>query len=225
MRYDIKYLEDYKEQSHGPIQSDEALQLFSLVKVIRPKIIVEFGFLEGHSSRNFIKAMSNDCKLYSYDIKDIAKEASKSINDKRFKFIFKNQQDFEKQDIDNNLIDLLFMDAGHKFDISVKTFEKVKGSLNNNSIVVIHDTGSWNTDFLDSSYCKNGGLKETKSRYYIDEKEFVHRAEERKFVNYLKDKFPEFNQIHLHSLNTLRHGMTLLQKNEKLKNEKIGRRI
>ena len=67
MEFDITHLKDYSNLVSGPVQSDEALLLFSIVKVINPLVIVEFGFSEGHSSLNFLKALSQDGFLYSFD--------------------------------------------------------------------------------------------------------------------------------------------------------------
>jgi predicted O-methyltransferase YrrM len=44
-KYDLSHLtQDEAQISMGPIQDDEALLLYALVKVIRPKTVVEFGF-------------------------------------------------------------------------------------------------------------------------------------------------------------------------------------
>ena len=92
MEYDIRHLKDYQEDWSGPIQSDEALFLYSLVRVVRPKTIVEFGFYKGHSAVNFLKAMPYDGILYSFDCAPGAAEDAKKIGDKRLKLIVKNRE-------------------------------------------------------------------------------------------------------------------------------------
>lgn len=217
MDYDLSHLKDYKELCSGPIQSDEALFLYSLVKVLRPKVIVEFGFYLGHSAINFLRAMPENCKLYSFDHWVKSKQVASQIKDDRFKFIFKNQQDFFSEDIDNNLIDIIFIDASHKCEINIKMFNKIKNSLNENALILIHDTGSWNIDYL-GEQIKN---IPSPGHYFLNKKEYLHQPDERWFVNYLRRHYPKFNQIHLHSLNTLRHGLTILQRNDFLQLGKI----
>ena len=111
MAYDLEHLESFDDYRAGPIQPDEALFLFSLVRVVRPRVIVELGFYEGHSATNFLKSMPDDCNLYSFDCSAEAENFSKRINDPRFKFIRKFQEEFCTADIDNNSIDILFIDA------------------------------------------------------------------------------------------------------------------
>lgn len=42
---------------------------------------------------------------------------------------------------------------------------------------------------------------------------YVHRPDERKFVNYIRETRLDFDQIHLHSRTKLGHGLTLMQRN------------
>jgi len=65
------------------------------------------------------------------------------IKDRRFKFAYKSQTDFELSDIDKRLVDLAFFDASHDFLLNVTTFEKVKGLLSERALIVIHETGAW----------------------------------------------------------------------------------
>jgi predicted O-methyltransferase YrrM len=49
-KYSLSHLRTFEEYPAGPIQRDEALLLYALVKTVDPKTIVEFGFLAGHSA-------------------------------------------------------------------------------------------------------------------------------------------------------------------------------
>ena len=53
-----------EEDANGPIQRDEALFLFAIIRVVRPKNIVEFGFHGGRSAFNFLCALSNGGGIY-----------------------------------------------------------------------------------------------------------------------------------------------------------------
>jgi len=220
MQYDLKHLTDFEEKVIGPIQSDEAFTFFSLVQVIRPEVILEFGFAKGHSSRNFLAAMSKNCKLYSFDIKKESEDIAKTIiKDNRFKFILKGQEDFIPSDIDNNLIDITFFDASHNTDLNIITFRKIKDYIKKNGVILVHDTGSWNNNYNEKvrnteGYYVNG--YPFPKGYFLNKDEYIHQQGERKFVNFLRENYPEFHQIHFHSTNTFRHGLTMLQKSEKL---------
>ena len=97
-KYDLSHLNQESQFIFGPIQDDEALLLYGLVKTIRPKVIVEFGFSHGVSSWNFLQALDQDSKLFSYDIYNWNPNA-KAFNDTRFKFFLKSQIKFEASDI------------------------------------------------------------------------------------------------------------------------------
>ena len=67
----LGHLRHFVEYVTGPIQRDEALFIYSLVKTVDPKIIVEFEFYQGHSAFEFFKKPSlSMLRLYSYDISD-----------------------------------------------------------------------------------------------------------------------------------------------------------
>lgn len=205
--YSLGHLKHFGEYAAGPIQRDEALLLYALVKTVDPKTIVEFGFFKGHSAINFLKAISSDARLYSYDISDASIQQASRIRDKRFQFIFKSQAEFEPSDIDNRLVDLAFFDASHNFNLNLATFEKLRLVLNEGALIVVHDTGAW-----------HGNLKgfKTPEGYFIGGSTsagYIHRPDERMFVNYIRETFSDFDQIHLHSISKIRHGLTVLQRN------------
>ena len=47
--------------------------------------------------------------------------------------------------------------------------------------------------------------------------EFAHQPDERRFVNWLIGSDESLNAIHLHTLNTVRHGLTIVQKKANLR--------
>jgi cephalosporin hydroxylase len=207
--YSLNHLRFFQDSEIGPIQKDEALFLYAIVKTVDPKTIVEFGFYQGHSAMNFLKAMSFDARLYSYDISEASMKVARKIHDKRFKFIFKSQTEFAPSDVDNRMIDLAFFDAAHDFQLNVATFEKLKGSLSARALIVVHDTGVWYGDLKGLKTPQGHFLNGSASSGYI------HQPGERAFVNYIKENWKDFDQIHLHSTSKFRHGMTVLQRNAK----------
>lgn len=206
-RYSLGHLRHFGEYVVGPIQRDEALFMYALVKMVDPKTVVEFGFYEGASATNFLKAMSSDARLYSYEISNASMRFARKIRDPRFRFILKSLTEFAPSDIDNRPIDLVFFDASHDLDINLATFEKIKGVLSEKALVIVHDTGAWYGDFK--------GL-ETPQGHFLNGPAgsgYIHQPGERAFVNYLKENMNDFDQIHLHAVSKFRHGLTVLQRN------------
>ena len=205
--YSLGHLTRFEEYAAGPIQRDEALLLYAIVKTVDPKTIVEFGFLWGHSAINFLGAMSPSARLYSYDVSGASLRIADKLRDSRFRFILKSQVDFELSDVDERLIDLVFFDGSHDFKLNVETFARVKSCLNEKALIVVHDTGAW-----------HGNLKglQTPEGYFLGGTTgggYIHRPDERRFVNHIRETTPDFDQIHLHSASRFRHGLTILQRN------------
>ncbi len=218
MKYDLAHLDTFSELANGPIQSDEALFLYSLVRTLRPKIIVEFGFFDGNSAINFLRALPENGLLYSFDCDENCVKKAASIKDPRFKFILKRQEDFKPTDINNQSIDMLFIDASHDFNLNLALFEKIQKYLSSCATILVHDTGTWNKELIPESYTPwhehMKSMEKIDSGANVNQKEFAHQPDERRFLNHLKLKYPEFQQVHIHSLNTPRHGLTVLQKNK-----------
>ncbi len=206
-KYDLNHLKQETQIVYGPIQDDEALFLFGLVKTLRPKTVTEFGYSSGVSALNFLKALDEDTKLYSYDI-----NAATPHNDIRFKFYKKSQTEFEFSDVENRKIDLAFFDDGHLFDLNSVAFTKIVDYLAPNAIIVVHDTGlhvvkkeSFEICVCDfENYCGA-----------------AHQYDERRFINWIISNYPEWEIIHLHSFNIFRHGFTILQKKYNLSLERV----
>ena len=68
MNYNLNHLTQSEDQSNpGPIQDDEALLFFALIRVTRIKRILEFGGVPGYSAKNFCEAIKNDGAVYTVD--------------------------------------------------------------------------------------------------------------------------------------------------------------
>src|SRR4051794_25675037 len=65
---ELAHLALYKEDAEGPVQRDEALLLHALIRVLRPQTVIEIGFYRGHSALNFLRALTADARLYSFDV-------------------------------------------------------------------------------------------------------------------------------------------------------------
>ncbi|HEV2768562.1 MAG TPA: class I SAM-dependent methyltransferase [Solirubrobacteraceae bacterium] len=216
--FDLAHLSFYlEEEAIGPVQRDEALLLHALTRVVRPRVIVEVGFLGGMSSLNFLLAMDPSAKLYAFDISAESERLARTHFRGRSAFSFqrKSQEEIIPADVDFQRVDLLFLDASHELALNIRTFERIHELMADDGIVVIHDTGTWHRDRVPSAY------RETfRSHPYADnwigDEEYQHQPEEREFVNWIRETHPEYAQLQLHTTRTLRHGMTLLQRGRPL---------
>ncbi len=212
----ISHLLSYREDDAiGPLQRDEAIALFGIIRTLRPRVIVEFGFFHGHSAFNFLRALPADGKLYSYDIDmESIKRADQEFNfDRRFTFIAKSQTAFEPGDIDNHLIDFVFFDAAHELELNIATFNCIISVLAPDAMIAIHDTGLWHRDHFAPIH------KAFTHEYpgeWTSEDLYAHQAGERAFVDWIVTEYPGFSAIHFHSIRTLRHGFTLIQRKRPL---------
>ncbi len=212
---DLSHVMSFREDQIGTVDRDEALSLLGLTRILCPQTIVEFGFLSGHSALNFMLAARPECQVFSYDISDNSEEIARRClrQFRNFHFIRKSQTDFSPSDIDHRKIDLCFLDASHDLSLNLKTFDLVQPHLAEGGIFAVHDTGIWHRkfftqghyDFIESNLGKKTGR-------WIDDDQYQQAVTERLFVNTLLRKYPDFSQVHLHSSNTLRNGITLLQK-------------
>jgi hypothetical protein len=212
---DFSHILAIRENAPGPVHRDEALILFALTRVLCPQTIVEFGFALGQSALSFLLAAGPDCRVFSYDHSKSAAEAARKYfgHFKNFRLIGKSQADFSPEDIENRKIDLCFLDAAHDLAGNLKSFELIQPCLSETAIVAVHDTGTWQRRFFTDRHhaflTSDFGMKHGR---WLDAEQFQPSADDRLFVNRLLSNHPNFSQIHLHSANTLRNGITLLQK-------------
>jgi len=205
-----------EEDALGPVQRDEASFLFGVVRLLRPKVVVEFGFGQGNSSLSFIKALNGSGVLYSYDTSENAAwhalhEFSKYGN---FHFLKGSQEAFSADDIGGQFVDFAFFDGALDLSACQTTFGKLLPSLASNAIIAVHNTGLWaRRNFL----AAHEGIANGRSEDWLDGDSFQHRKDMRQFVNWIEKTFPEFQVIHLHSDNCIRHGISILQRQRVLK--------
>lgn len=180
----------------GPLQSADAETIKALIKMIDAKVVVEFGYLFGDSAKTILEALGEDGKLFSYDIE--ARHIK--THDSRFTFVHKSQANFESI---GDKIDFVFFDASHDLELNKITFEKILPELSDKAIIAVHDTGTWPYIVEDTGGYEING-------------EYLHRPDERKFVNWIRDTYPDFDQLHFHTLSKVRHGLTIIKKYQRL---------
>jgi hypothetical protein len=188
----------------GPIQDDEALLLFALIRVLRIGRVLELGFLDGYSAVNFLRAVGPSGSVYSCDIGRVPK-----LTENHFP-ICKSAADITAVDLGNSPVELLFFDC-HDLDAQLVCFDRLKasGMITDSTILVLHDTGT------------HPGKLHRKD-YKVGPAEFVHQPVERAMVN----RFAEmgYSPLCLHIDPSkcskdlpFRHGITIMSRFSPLK--------
>ena len=107
MKYDISHLTQETDVVFGPIQDDEALFLYYLIKICGIKYIIEVGGLHGYSSLNFLQALADEGRLITVDPNFT--DQNKLLQESNFTLISKNIQDVDVCQIPVPRIDCIFL--------------------------------------------------------------------------------------------------------------------
>ena len=135
--YNLQHLTQSEEQNvPGPIQDDEALLLFALIRVTRIKRILEFGSFPGYSAKNFLESGATFVYSVDWGVDGVTPKLADN-----HKVIVKNTADVTAEDLDNTQIDLVFFDC-HAYEASLCAFHNLRRScvVTDKTIFVFHDT-------------------------------------------------------------------------------------
>src|SRR4051794_16784005 len=209
---DVAHLATYADTTTGPVQRDEALLLHGLVRVVRPRTVLEIGFQSGQSAFNFLCALDADARLYSYDIHPSCPATAERRfgHDPRFKLLAKSMTEMDASDLDGRPADLVFIDGPHDLALNQAMFARLLPLLSPDAILAVHDTGTVPRRLFPEWHW----LLQTDENWLGDE--YEGEPGERAFVNWILDEHPEFSQLHLHSREVVRCGITLLQRTSAL---------
>jgi predicted O-methyltransferase YrrM len=192
---DTQWLDTYEEETAiGPVQRDEALLLYAITRVIRPRRVLEFGTYRGHSAKAFLEGGAEH--VTTVDINpwiDPALGLDKYGN--RLSMTICSMDDFESK----LPYDLIFFDASHCLELNQRTWI----NLDYPKTVLVHDTGAWAAAHMTDKHREfRGGIMTSKG--------MIHQPAEVRFVEWLQ--YAGYDRVDFHSENTLRHGITILQK-------------
>ena len=201
MHYDLTHLTQSPEQNViGPVQDDEALLLFSLVRCCRIKRIVEVGAGDGYSARNFLRAAgwAPDAIVYSIDSEPVTELGENHV------VIQKCASKVEAGDLSMCPVELIFFDC-HDFDAQMTLFHRLRadGVILDSTLIVLHDTNLHPGRIGHGDYMIEGG--------------WVHQKCERRMVNALHamgyDCLPLTTKIDSHGPQLpFRHGLTICRR-------------
>jgi predicted O-methyltransferase YrrM len=202
VKYDLSHLTQPESQNvSGPIQDDEALFLYSIIRGCRLNRILEIGGLSGYSAKNFLQALSfsKTGVLYTCDFNEVP-----TLSDNH-KVIIKNALDLTVNDLDNQPLDLVFFDCHDMVQIDIYCKLVNNNIINDNTIIALHDTN------LHYPPYHHWGV------YNENEKGYAHQPVERQMVNIFKnldyDIFSISTDSTKHSPDfPVRHGLTVCKK-------------
>jgi hypothetical protein len=166
--YDLRHLTQGSTQEvSGPIQDDEALLLFALIRVMRIRRVLELGGLGGYSARNFCAAVGNKGIVYTVDLNPVVQIAE------NHRTIQKDVRYLTRGDVGNEAIGLIFFDC-HDYVAQFDMFHRLQaeGMITDATFFALHDTNIHPTQTVPWAYPVRDG--------------WVHQAVERRMANDFK---------------------------------------
>lgn len=201
--YDLTHLtQDADQQVSGPIQDDEALLIYALIKVMRLRRVLEIGGLSGYSARNFIAAVGNEGVVYTVDLQEVPAQAP------NHRIITKDAADLTAADIDSLPLDLVFFDC-HFLKVQMELLFRLTALslITSDTVLILHDTNLHPAKFVYWSKEVEGGWE--------------HQRVERQMVDDLRRLGYDAVCFHTDMLChgpelPFRHGLTIMRKYRRL---------
>jgi hypothetical protein len=199
-KYDLSHLTQPPDQYVcGPIQDDEALLLFALIRVMRIRRVLEIGGLSGYSAANFVRAVGSLGVVYTIDINPVRQVAPNHVP------IVMDATKATPSVFGNEPLDLIFFDC-HVFDAQMTLLSRLAGGgmVADRTVLALHDTNLHpNNENAPWSYQVEGG--------------WVHQPVERRMVNELRtlgyDAIALDTEPRAHGPDLpVRHGLTIMKR-------------
>lgn len=197
--YKLSHLTQPESQTVlGPIQDDEALFLYAIVRGMRLKRILEIGGLSGYSAANFLAALPSDGVVYTVDINPVS-----SRDPIRHRIRCKDAHGLEASDVDNLPLDMVFFDC-HVYDAQMALFHRLRdrGIITERTLLALHDTNTHPSQVVPWAYETAQG--------------WVHQPVERRMLNEFVGM--GYHAMCLHTQTAVhspqfpyRHGISVLQ--------------
>ena len=215
VRYELDHLTQAPAQYViGPIQDDEALFLFALVRGSRMTRVLEIGGLNGYSATNFLAAMRTvhpdgaEGVMYTVDTQPVAQMAP------NHRVIQKDALHLAPEDVDGRPVDLVFFDCHSMAQMDMYERFAASGIIDERTVLALHDT---------NLHYEPWGLRQGPHVHQpsVGASGFAHQPVERAMVN--RFSALGYDVFHLrttpnrhHDGFPFRHGLTVCQKHEDL---------
>lgn len=181
----------------GPLQDDEALLLFALVRTTNVRRVLQVGGLDaGFSARNFLAALAHkdNATLYTLDVNPVASLGPRHVT------LLADARDFTPDMVGRVPLQLLMLDC-HNYVVSRLLLERLLETemLDADAFVALHDTGLHppSARSVDTSW--RGGI--------------IHQPVERLLALWLGGR-ADWQRISFHDnvRRPFRHGLTIMQR-------------
>lgn len=192
MKYDLTHLTQDTRRVYGPVQDDEALLLYALVRCLGVRRVLEIGGQTGYSARNFLAAGAD---VWTVDIDPVAKLAENHT------VIHANIATVDPASLP--VFDLVFYDCHALFEQRLFHGRAVEaGVIDDHTTLIVHDTGLHREKFC--GWSVPHGTR------------WAHQPVERNFVDLLAGE--GWQRVHVHADDDAepRHGLTILQRPRRL---------
>ena len=135
--YDESIYGGYPEEPSGSIWASEGKSIYVLIRILKPKNILEIGNFKGRSTNHILQAVENN-NLGSVTLIDIKESLEyENLHNKNFKRVIDNSLLFLDNELD---YDLIIQDGNHEYLHVKKELELIlKNNKNNNLIIWGHD--------------------------------------------------------------------------------------
>lgn len=201
--YDLDHLTQADHQDVvGPIQDDEALFLFALIRCMRLRRVLELGGLDGYSATNFLKAVGPKGVVYTVDLNEVPTRAANHVT------IQKSCAEVTGEDVGNTALDLVFYDC-HVYDAQMRMHARLQrdGMITERTVLALHDTN------LHPLGSEPGAPPPPWGQAIAGG--WMHQPVERRMVNTLRNDGYEALMLHTtreqHDASLpVRHGLTIL---------------
>lgn len=216
-KYELSHLvQAPSQQVITPVQDDEALFLFGIVRGMRMRAVLEVGGAAGYSALNFARALVPDEKnlIVTLDIISVPKVAD------NHETLQKDAGEVGAQDLSPLLakhslpprFDLVFFDA-HVYDEQSLLLKNLReaGMIDGGTVLAFHDTCPKRPEYAEVT---NPNVEF--SRNADGEEVAFSCPEERRMIEDLRGEYHVFNlhprREYMNDNFPFRHGVTVLQK-------------
>lgn len=204
--YNTNFLHTFNDYTLGPIQSDEALFLYGLCKMVRPQIVLEIGCLIGQSLRVWINA--GVPFVYAVDAK-ISDEVKQLRHEQGSNGMMLIEQDMcEPIEFIRGIPDLVFIDASHVFEHNKAVVKNLVNVLGSGALVIFHDTGHWKQEHITPE--RQWFLNEYGGKWNEQLQAWEHHPGEKETIVWVS-KNTNWQRIDLWATEVARYGMTIFQ--------------
>lgn len=199
VKYSLEHLTQADDQRIiGPIQDDEALFLFALIKCMMLRTIVEIGGLAGYSAQNFLAAAGPEGQVFTIDLSPVPKIAA------NHHVIIGDAAELDYKALGINSVDMIFFDC-HDVEAQMRALDKFfrDGVADDSTLICLHDTNCHPQQIVPWAYETADG--------------WVHQTAERTMVNLLHtqgyDAICLDTRMDRHDPSLpYRHGLTLMRR-------------